>query len=167
MDDSSKKSTRELVTLPPDLAERVEAFRQKTGMANKSESLKMLIEGGLRRYDSREDLLERCRAATTKGQSLGDIINFIVADHPLVLSTSVDQHSLTVYLRFAQDEHPERFRYARAPRKWFWEYEHPGDNDWRLRPMPKDIDDFGGAPAGGGRPSARGGKAELDDDIPF
>lgn len=166
MNDSSKKSSRELVTLPPDLAERVEAFRAKTGMLNKSESLKMLIEGGLRRYDSRQDLFERCGAATAKGQSLGDVINFIVADHPLVQSASLDLNSLLVYLRPIEDEANERFRYARASRKWIWEFQHPQDDDWRPVKRPSRAggmdDDFGG-----GRPASRGGKAELDDDIPF
>lgn len=176
MGDSPKKSTRELVTLPPDLAERVEAFREKTGMVSKSESLKMLIEGGLRRYDSRDDLFQRCAAATHKGQSLGDIINTVTADHPLVQSTSLDSDSLLVFLRSVDDEADERFRFARAAKRWSWEYLHPSDHDWRVMERIQPAAGGGGRPSasgmdddisGGGRPKARGGKAELDDDIPF
>ena len=160
MDDSPKKSTRELVTLPPDLAERVEAFREKTGMISKSESLKMLIEGGLRRYDTRDDLFERCEAATQKGTSIGDIITDITADHPLVQATSLDSDSLIVFLQAKEDEADQRFRYSRVLKKWTWEFFHPSDGDWRE--MKRAL-----ATGGGGRPAARGGKAELDDDIPF
>lgn len=168
MDDSSKKSTRELVTLPPELAERVDAFRAKTGMVNKSESLKMLIEGGLRRYDTRADLFERCRTATTKGQSIGDIINSIVADHPLVQSTSLDLDSLIVFLRAVEEEPDERFRFARAQRKWAWEFRHPSDGDWRpVRRRGGMDDDFAPPPSSGGRPAARSKADDLDDDIPF
>ena len=165
MEDSPKKSVRELVTLPPDLAERIDAFREKTGMASKSESLKVLIEGGLRRYDTREDLFGRCEAATQKGQPIGDIITFVTADHPLVQSTTLDSDSLIVALRSSDaTETDERFRFSRAKKTWAWEYLHPGDHDWRemKRKRPAVDEDMGG-----GRPSARGGKPELDDDIPF
>lgn len=146
MEDSPKKSTRELVTLPPDLAERVEAFRAKTGMMSKSESLKMLIEGGLRRYDSRQDLFDRCKAASQKGQSIGDIITFVTADHPLVETTSLDSDSLTVTLRQNDpDDAAQRFRFSRAKKKWYWEWYSSRDDIWREVTT----------------------KAQLDDDIPF
>ncbi len=153
MDDSPKKSTRELVTLPPDLAERVEAFRAKTGMMSKSESLKMLIEGGLRRYDTRGDLFARCKAASAKGQSLGDIITFVTADHPLVQSTRLDSDSLIVTLRNTDpDLADQQFRFSRARKKWFWEYVDR-DGDWVE--LKKEHQE------------AASPKAELDDDIPF
>ncbi|MDP3241326.1 MAG: hypothetical protein Q8M69_12935 [Reyranella sp.] len=168
MDDSDKKSSRELVTLPADLAERVEAFRERSGITSKSESLKMLIEGGLRRYDTREDLFARCEAATRKGQSLGDLITLVTADHPLVQSTSLDMYSLDVFLRpTSPDEPEERFRFSRIRKRWTWEYQHPNDGDWRPKPKPQrasgDDDDYG---SGSGRAVSRG-KAQLDDDIPF
>lgn len=168
MDDSPKKSTRELVTLPPDLAERVEAFRAKTGMMSKSESLKMLIEGGLRRYDSRDDLFERCESATQNGQSIWDVIRTVTADHPLVQSTNLDSDSLIVFLRSIDDEPDQRFRYSRHSKEWSWEYLHPNDHDWRevKRKKPQTASDDM-APREGGRPASRAAKAELDDDIPF
>lgn len=156
MDDSSEKSTRELVTLPSDLAKRVEAFRARVGNMSKSESLKLLIEGGLRRYDTRDDLFERCQEATRRGQSLGDVIMQILADHPLVERTMLDSASLCAYLtRDNPDEADFRFRFIRGAHRWVWEYEDAyNNNEWKA--------------VSRGKPSpAPRSKAELDDDIPF
>jgi hypothetical protein len=134
-------------------------------MASKSESLKTLIEGGLRRYDTRIDLFERCEAATQKGQSIGEIITSVTADHPLVQSTSLDSDSLIVFLRSNDEEPDQRFRYSRAGKRWSWEFLHQSDHDWREMKREKrpSTDDMSAEP----RPRSRAAKAELDDDIPF
>src|SRR5476651_2253488 len=90
MAQTPKKTVRKLVTLPLAIAERVEQFRAKSSAVSESDALKALIEGGLSRYDKPSDLLLRCQTATERGQTIGDIINSITADHPLVKSTTLE-----------------------------------------------------------------------------
>ncbi len=87
-----KKSIRKLVTLPPDLAERVEKFRETAGALPGLDALKILIEDGLRMRDTQEDLFRRCETLTASGQNIGDTdLNLVTADHPLVERTVVDK----------------------------------------------------------------------------
>ncbi|MBN9087428.1 MAG: hypothetical protein J0J01_11015 [Reyranella sp.] len=171
MGDSPTKSTRELVTLPAELAKRIEAFRARVGHMSKSDSLKLLIEGGLRRYDTWDDLFARCQEASRSGQSLGDIIMQILVDHPLIASTTLDSSSLCAYLVKDDPEETEfRFRFSRSSNSWAWEYlaDDYNQREWRERERPKappSDDDFS-PPPGPRRPATRS-KAELDDDIPF
>lgn len=149
-----KKSVRKLVTLPLDTAERVDQFRAKAGLASESDALKTLIEGGLSRYDTREELFIRCQTATASGQSIGEIINTVVADHPLVKRTSVDAISLRIYLRDDPENQSEfRLVFFRKSKRWIEEVRQ-GHDDWMEIVKEKP------------RPLARS-KAELDDDIPF
>ena len=162
-----KKTVRKLVTLSLETAERAEQFRIRTGATSESDALKALIESGLQRFDTREILFARCEAATVAGQSIGDIITLVLADHPLILRTTLDSGSLCAFLA---EEDPNdsnnRFRYDRRLKKWFWEYEDVfKDNEWAEVPRKKASPSS--PTGGGGRPAARGGKAELDDDIPF
>ena len=151
----AKKTVRKLVTMPLDTAERVEQFRMRTGASSESDALKTLIEGGLSRYDTRGDLLQRCRTATENGQSIGDLINAVVADHPLVKRTSVDGASLRIYLRPEfEDDSEYRLRFFRVSKTWIEEFRPKGsEHEWTKVAPP--------------RPASRAGKAELDDDIPF
>ena len=158
-DQIPKRSIRKLVTLPPDLAERVEHFRQTSGASSESDALKVLIEDGLKMRDKPEDLFRRCETASTSGQSIGDIINLLTSDHPLVESTVLDSESLTVYLK-AMDGPSERFRYSRSRREWHWERHGDYDN-WNAvsRETSQSQHGFGG---GGFAPGP-----DLDDEIPF
>lgn len=149
-----KKSVRKLVTLPMELAERVESFRKSSGAPSESDALKILIEHGLRAKDTVEDLFARCKAATANGQSLGDIINFMTSDHPLVFSTVLDSDYLKVYLKTEPNEREERFRYSRSKKEWHWECRDISDyqeDDW------KSVNPSG--------PPKR--RDDLDDEIPF
>jgi hypothetical protein len=168
-----KKTVRKLVTLPLETAEWAEQFRIRTGATSESDAFKTLIESGLQRFDTREMLFVRCEAATSAGKSIGDIINFVLADHPLISNTTFDSAALCAYLKADDPDEPSwRFRFSRHSKKWFWEFEHPNDHDWRelRRPKAAPPDDEFSPPSagGGGRPAAAArSKAELDDDIPF
>jgi hypothetical protein len=167
MAQTPKKTVRKLVTLPLDIAERVEQFRAKSSAVSESDALKALIEGGLSRYDKPSDLLLRCQTATERGQTIGDIINSITADHPLVKSTTLESSTLFIYLKEEDPNDPEadRFRFSREEKKWTWERCSGPGEDWEeVRPRRPPV---AAASFGGGRPAARAGKAELDDDIPF
>jgi hypothetical protein len=148
-----RKSVRKLITLPPDLAERVEKFRETSGASSESEALKALVEAGLKLRDRPEDLFQRCETSTSGGQSIGEIINLVTTDHPLVESTVTDKEALTVYLKKPESEAPrERFRYSRSQGNWKWEWEREYDQ-WMPVERPKQAK----AKPGG----------DLDDDIPF
>jgi hypothetical protein len=148
-----KKSIRKLVTLPPDLAERVEKFRAVSGASSESDALKLLIEAGLKLRDRPADLFQRCETSTLSGQSIGEIIGLVTSDHPLVERTVVDTDSLDVYLRAPADARTERFHFSRARRIWAWEYQTGNYDEWApvVPPKPKRISEGG----------------DLDDDIPF
>lgn len=160
-----KTTVRKLVTLSLDTAERVDKFRARTGAPSESDALKALVEGGLSRFDTYDDLFSRCQKATEASQSIGDLITSVTADHPLVISTSVMGGSLYVTLRkndpTDEDEPQFRFRFRRDAKEWSWERLSKRDEDWMV------YKPYVEATAGGGRPSARSNKAELDDDIPF
>lgn len=147
-----KKSVRKLVTLPPDLAERVEKFRESTGAASESEALKGLIEAGLKMRDRSEDLFQRCETATASGQSIGDVINLVTSDHPLVERTILDNETLQVYLKSDYNNPTERFVYSRSERAWVWQFSHDGDR-WEY------VKRRNSALSGAGN--------DLDDEIPF
>jgi hypothetical protein len=166
-----KKTVRKLVTLPVETAERAEQFRIRSGATSESDALKVLIERGLERFDTREDLFARCEAATAAGQSIGDIINLVLADHPLISRTTFDSAALCAYLmRDDPEERDFRFRYSRNLKKWFWEYEETDFNNHEWREIERKTPTRSMGPANttsGGRPASRASKAELDDDIPF
>jgi hypothetical protein len=135
---------RKLVTLPADLADRVEEFRQTIGASSESDALKTLIEDGLKFRDRPADLLKRFETLVQNNQSIGDIVNLLASEHPLVENTFLDNDSLIVNLKIAADSVDQRFRFSRLDRKWHWEIKTGRyDHDWG----PRDAD--------------------LDDEIPF
>lgn len=149
-----KKPIRKLVTLPPDLADRVEKFREYSNASSESDALKTLIEDGLKLRDRPEDLFRRCETSTAAGQSLGEIINLVTSDHPLVERTVLDNEALIVDLKTPADAASERFRFSRAQKTWFWEVSR-GDYDdaWTaVEPL---------------QPDSSKRASVLDDDIPF
>src|SRR5579862_469316 len=151
-----KKSVRKLVTLPPDLAERVDNYRQKFAPASESDALKSLIEDGLKMRDTPEDLFQRCETSTSSGQSIKDVIYLTTSNHPLVDRTIIDQDAVLIMLKTPPDARLERFRYARARGTWAWEYRRGEyEDDWVAKESSTQS-----AP----KKSVAG---ELDDDIPF
>jgi hypothetical protein len=152
----TSKSARKLVTLPAELAERVEKFRESSGAASESDALKTLIEDGLKLRDRSSDLFARFESATQKGQNIGEIINLFAADHPLVHSTYLNQETLTVYLKVEQDQQEERFTFDRLTKGWDWQRRVGtyGDDQWEsIKP--------------GSLPKRRPKTTDLDDEIPF
>jgi hypothetical protein len=150
MTQSQSKNTRKLVTFTPDLAERVDAYRSEVRASSDSDAIKALIEAGLKLRDKPSDLYRRCVGSTQNGQSIGDLINLVTSDHPLVASTVLDSDSLIVNLKGEDSTIPNRFRYSREEKKWFWEIEIDY-NDWSEKPTD--------------RPSSN--SDDLDDEIPF
>jgi hypothetical protein len=156
MAQSQKKSVRKLVTLSTELADRVDKFRVDIGAASESDALKALIEHGLKLRDKPEDLFGRFENATENGQTIGEIINLLASDHPLVLSTLLNSESLIINLKAEPNAEAERFCFSRENRKWVWERQ-VGDwnNDqWEVI-RPKQP------------PRSRTPVNDLDDDIPF
>jgi hypothetical protein len=148
MDQKLKKSVRKLVTLPRELAEQVDAFRQKAGSSSESDALKTLIEGGLKRYETPKELFARCEAATNNNQPMGDLITSVIGDHPLVESTRLDAHALVVNLVKKESESPFRFVFMRSRRTWSAEWYDYGKKVWDAG----KFDDAGNL---------------VDDEIPF
>jgi len=149
-----RKSVRKLVTLPMDLAERVENFRKTSGATSESDALKALIEHGLRAKDTVEDLFQRCTTATASGQSLGEMINSLITDHPLVESAQIDSDNLYVNLKTSSDDTSKRFRFFRTKKEWrreYWDSSGYGDDRWTPLEVKKSA--------------AR--RDDMDDEIPF
>jgi hypothetical protein len=150
-----KKSIRKLVTLSAELAERVDKFREDIGAASESDALKALIEHGLKLRDKPEDLFDRFTNAAENGQTIGEIINLLASDHPLVKSTVLNSEALIIYLKIEPNAEAERFYFARDSRSWSWE-KQVGDwnnEQWEvLRPK---------------QPPRSKPVNDLDDDIPF
>jgi hypothetical protein len=147
-----QKAIRKLVTLPPDLAARVEEFREAIGASSESDALKMLIEDGLKLKDRPEDLLRRCEAMTANRQSIGEIVTF-TSDHPLVERSVVDTDALLLFLKTSSDHSAFRFRFSRPDRTWHWEI-NIGEFEAQWMPYSLPTND-----------KQKGG--DLDDDIPF
>lgn len=164
MSSTPKKSVRKLVTLPLDVAVRVDRYRATAGAASESEALKILIEAGLKIYDTQDDLFNRCVESTTTGQPLGDLITRTVADHPLVVSAVMNQEELTIHLRVPTDDPPEEFVFKRNGKIWEWRVHDARDYDrWSVHkkwPAPAKQSSNSAA-------SADKGGSDLDDDIPF
>jgi hypothetical protein len=154
---TQRKSIRKLVSLSPELADRVEKFRQTLGGPSESDTLKILIEDGLKMRDRRDDLFERLQNATENGQSIGDIINLLASDHPLVASTLLTADQLEIKLKTAADEADQQFSFSRLHKNWEW-LRRVGNNyedQWEpVKPPPEP---------GKGRTPVN----DLDDDIPF
>jgi hypothetical protein len=159
------KTIRKLVTLPPELAERVEKYRLSSAAASESDALKALIEDGLKLKDSPLDLIKRFESATKNGQHIGEIVNGLAIDHPLVQSTYLDSNEALITLKTPSDAPSQRFRFSRSQRTWRWDravgYGH--DDNWEEIPIDP--------PAPSPKPAAGYGSAgkasDLDDDIPF
>jgi hypothetical protein len=159
MAETHQKSIRKLVTLPPDLAERVETFRENIGAASESDALKALIENGLQSYDKPRDLYLRCLTMTSSGKSIADVINFVTSGHPLIKSTFVDKDDLIVNIKIDDQDFEERFRYSKNEKSWLWERNNSSNyngNDW------KDISPDKKHPEK--KPT---NTTDLDDEIPF
>jgi hypothetical protein len=167
-----KKTVRKLVTLPVELAEEVDRFREVTGASSESDALKVLIGWGLTRSDKPVDLFERCKRATASGLALGDVITSVVADHPLVENATVSGSTLDVYLKSGDldSEHQLRFRFRRGDKTWTAERTEDHGRSWQsvVFKTSKEIAAAAQAPTiGGGRPATRPKGGDLDDDIPF
>jgi len=149
-----KKSIRKLVTLSAELAERVDKFREDVGAASESDALKALIEHGLKLRDKPEDLFKRFENATENGQTIGEIINLLASDHPLVQSTFLNSEALIIYLKTEPNAEAERFYFSRESRNWVWEKQFDDHRDeWEVfRPK---------------QPPKKTPVNDLDDDIPF
>jgi hypothetical protein len=157
---SQTKSVRKLVTLSAELAERIEKFQRDSGASSESDALKALIEDGLKMRDRPYDLFRRCENATKSGQRIGDIIERLTADHPLVETTVVSSDGLSVYLKVDPDTMDVRFYLPRSRQTWTWQRRVSGyhnDEAW------EDI-----APVNPDEPTTPGRKPrDLDDEIPF
>jgi hypothetical protein len=166
-----KKSVRKLVTLPVELAQEVDRFREATGASSESDALKVLIGWGLTRTDKPIDLVARLQRATTSGVSLGDVITSVVADHPLVDNATVSGSTLDVYLKSddIDNESQLRFRFHRGNKTWAVERTENHGREWSLVTFAPSAKPEASAPtSANGRPAAAArSKAELDDDIPF
>jgi hypothetical protein len=158
------KTIRKLVTLPPELAERVEKYRLVSAAASESDALKTLIEDGLKLKDTPRDLIKRFESAMKNGQSVTEIVVMLAADHPLVESTYLDSSELLVNLKTPSDAPAQRFHYSRSLRRWRWQtMVNPGygDDGW----SEISIDPPASVPLK--KTATASGGGDLDDDIPF
>jgi hypothetical protein len=161
MAQSQRKSIRKLVSLSAELAERVEKFQQESGAPSESDALKILIEDGLKMRDRPFDLFQRCENATKSGQRMGDIIERLTSDHPLVETTIVNADGLCVYLKTEPEVADERFYLSRSRRTWTWQRRVSGgynDGDAWENIAPVNPDE---------PQKARERNDGLDDEIPF
>jgi hypothetical protein len=168
MAQSQRKSIRKLVTLSAELAERVEKFQREISASSESDALKILIEDGLKMRDRPYDLFRRCESAVKSGQGIGDIVERLTADHPLVENTTVNGEGLFVYLKTEPDARDERFYLSRSRRTWSWQRRRGdyGDDQWEaIEPQDPDAPAPDPSPHYGGR--GRSTRNELDDEIPF
>jgi hypothetical protein len=169
MTQSQRKSIRKLVTLTAELAERVERFQRESGAASESDALKMLIEDGLKMRDRPYDLFRRCESAVKSGQRIGEIVERLTSDHPLVQQTTVTSDGVSVYLKTERDALDERFYLSRSRRVWSWEQRRSdqfNEDDWvEIQPQDPDAPPPDPSPRYGGR--GRSTRDELDDEIPF
>lgn len=155
MAQSQRKTVRKLVTLPQELAERVDKFRQEISAASESDALKMLIEDGLKLRDRPSDLYHRFEAATRSGETIGSILT-IASEHPLVESAFINGNEAVIHLK-ETDPKPQKFVFDRTQREWDWLEQIGGygpDDGWESilkRPAPQK----------------RATRDELDDEIPF
>lgn len=156
MPSPSPKAVRKLVTLPPELAERVERFRETSGASSESDALKTLIEDGLKLKDRPEDLLRRCESLTAARPNVADVVT-LTSDHPLVDRAILDSEELKIHLKKTPDGE-FRFRFSRGSRKWTWEVNAGEfDEQWQhYKPLKSAAQQPSGA-----------GSGDLDDDIPF
>ncbi|MFP5518070.1 MAG: hypothetical protein ACLGJC_33945 [Alphaproteobacteria bacterium] len=150
MSNAPKPPPRKNVALPPDVVERVDAFRKSQNITSESDALRRLIETGLNFYDKPIDLFYRCAHAAKNGSQIGEIIGNILNDHPLVEEIKMRPNYLSVYLRDEQEISLDR-----------------GDGEWSFGRagsshtvfFPPRENGYGGT--SGARPQ------ELDDEIPF
>src|SRR5262245_17189501 len=131
-----QKNVRKLVSLSPELAERVEEFRVSSGATSESDTLKACVADGLKLHARPIALLRRCVNPIANRQRIAEVISQVTANRPLVERTMVDNDDLTVFLRTQGDEAVERFRFSRAKRTWDWErYRGNYEDDWEsIRP---------------------------------
>lgn len=151
---------RKLVTLSPELAERVEKYRLAIAATSESDALKSLIEGGLKLRDRPYDLFRRCESATNNNQTIGEIVENLASDHPLVETTIVNSEGLSIYLKTEPDAPIERFHLPRTRRDWCWQKRSRDsyDENWETT-CPIDPDEA---------PKVRPRRgSDLDDEIPF
>lgn len=92
-------TVRKNVSLPRDLAERIERFRTSRGLTAESDALRRLIEIGLGSIDGPEDLADRCYSATANGNGVGYVVSNILDDHPLVVRVNMDNEFVTAELK--------------------------------------------------------------------
>ena len=152
---SQRKNIRKLVTLPPELADRIDKFRQEIGASSESDALKLLIENGFKLRDRPADLYAQFEAAIQNGETIGGIIT-IASEHPLVESAFINGNEAVIHLKVDGD--PQKFVFDRSKREWDWlrtDSDGYGNDDrwFSIRP--------------GRAPERTKPKADLDDEIPF
>lgn len=157
MGQSPAKNMRKLVTFTPDLADRVELYRKKTGASSETEAIKALIEDGLKLQDTPIDLFRRCQMATIRGQSIGDIISLIATDHPLVESTILDRKLLTITLIKPSPLEGVKFELIRERQIWEWYDWADVFSEWQVKAVPPHRTGM----------SASATSDDLDEEIPF
>lgn len=111
---SAAKTVRRLVTLPLDVAARVDLYQQSQCVRSGSEALRALIDIGLTMTDTPNDLFDRLQAAAQEGRTLVDVINRLIDGHPLVASTTIDSGSVVIALKIGKPD----FVYSRSLREW-------------------------------------------------
>lgn len=99
MSQPPKATTRKVVTLPKEVVDRVEKYRQSRNLASESDALRRLIETGLGLLDTPDELTTRCQSATLRGETIGSVISNILDDHPLVNEITITSDHVRIELR--------------------------------------------------------------------
>lgn len=94
-----KPPPRKNVALPSDVVARVDAFRKSRNITSESDALRRLIETGLNFFDRPKDLFFRCAQAYENGSSIGEILENILNDHPLVEEITMRPDNIAIRLR--------------------------------------------------------------------
>ena len=96
----SEAPERKMLTLPRDLARRVETYKITRKIRSDAEALRQLIEKGLAVSESPSELMMRCSVYyNTVNASYGSIIKDILEGHPLLRELSISDRGLMAELR--------------------------------------------------------------------
>src|SRR5438105_366008 len=93
------RSVRKLLTIPRDLIERVDGYRQRANLGSEAEAFRRLVEIGLLQTEDVDSLCARCEAAFKEGKSLAWINAHILYDHPRVMTVGLNANKLTATLK--------------------------------------------------------------------
>lgn len=149
MSQNPKPPPRKTVALPPDVVERVDAFRKTMNIGSENDALRRLIEAGLNLFDKPRDLFLRCAQAHQNGTQLGDLIGVIINDHPLVEYVALNATELRIKLKDS-----DLIILERSTGEWMYCDSNENAHEfYPPRPQPKKN---------GWEPPSN-----LDDEIPF